>query len=171
MAPIGTHHARTELRSTRSSMGCRGGRVFPAQAPRCMQEGGKNALGGLIPFFLDQVKRLKGQNPVRLNLRIHPRNSLPWRRGHRALSVPSLGGLPGPPPYPFFAESGADDRPDADPDGPVGNELCLRKGSPSPQTSRALRTSSPARMRLNRRKPRRVHRNPGGRVESSIHDR
>ena len=35
---------------------------------------------------------------------------------------------------PFFAESGADDRPDADPDGPVGNERCLRKGSPSPQT-------------------------------------
>lgn len=33
---------------------------------------------------------------------------------------------------PFFAESGADDRPDADPDGPVGNERCLRKGSPSP---------------------------------------
>ena len=35
---------------------------------------------------------------------------------------------------PFFTESGADDRPDADPDGPVGNERCLRKGSPSPQT-------------------------------------
>ncbi len=58
--PIGTHHARTELRSTRSSLECRGGRVSPAQAPQYVQEGGKNALGGLIPFFLYQVKRLKG---------------------------------------------------------------------------------------------------------------
>ena len=131
MPPIGTHHARIELRSTRSSLGCRGGRVFPAQAPRCVQEGGKNALGGLISFFLDQVKRLKGQKPVRLNLRIHPRNSLRWRRGHRAWSVPSRG-LARASGTPFFAESGGDDRPDADPDDPLRNELRLRKGSPSP---------------------------------------
>ena len=54
------------------------------------------------------------------------------------------------PRTPFSAELGTDDRAYADPDDPLRNELRLRKGSPSPQTSRAPRTSPPTRMGLNR---------------------
>ena len=117
MPPIGIHHARTELRFTHSSVECRGGRVFPTQAPRCVEEGGKKALGGLISCFIDQVKRLKGPKSVPLTFRMHPRNSPPWRRGHSALSVPSRVGLRGLSRTPSFAETGADDAPGDDHDG------------------------------------------------------
>ena len=149
MPPIGTHHARTELRSTRSSLGCRGGRVLPAQAPRCVQEGGKNALGGLISFFLDQVKRLKGQKPVRLNLRMHPRNSLRWRRGHPAWSVPSRGGLPGPPVPPSLQSQPPMIAPMLTPTAQLGTNDASARARQAPRRA-APRASPPARMRLNR---------------------
>lgn len=56
MPVIGITRANEKLRSTHSSLELRGGRLFAAQATKRVLEGGKKALGGLIPFFLDQVK-------------------------------------------------------------------------------------------------------------------
>ena len=41
----------------------------PVRAKLRLVEGGKDALGGLIPVFLDHVKLFKGKQPVRLNFR------------------------------------------------------------------------------------------------------
>lgn len=69
MPVIGINQVTERLRSTRSSLKFRGGRLVAARAPERLVEGGKDALGGLIPVFLDHVKLFKGKQPVRLNFR------------------------------------------------------------------------------------------------------
>ena len=67
---VGIRDMSQRLRSTRSSLEYQGGGPFVEwPCDERPAKGGENALGGLIPPFLDPVKPFEGTQPERLDRR------------------------------------------------------------------------------------------------------